>query len=118
MKPLDKFTQAYVECALWSSIDDDGTPLDANYDALNIAPETWRQMLADCAAFQESCAADLEDYPAANAGHDFWLTRNHHGAGFWENDFGTPEACKRLTECAHAYGEFNLYIGDDGMIYG
>lgn len=48
----------------------------------------------------------------------FWLTRNGHGAGFWENDYGTEEQCDKLTEACKAFGEFNLYPGDDGRLYG
>ena len=43
----DVFTWAYIDCALWSSLDDDGVPLDTNYDATDLAPETLpRQRLA------------------------------------------------------------------------
>ncbi len=51
------------------------------------------------------------------AGHDFWLTRNGHGAGFWDGDWPEP-AATRLTASSKKYGEFNLYLGDDGKIYG
>jgi len=119
---MDRFTTAYIECALWSSTDNStesgGYPLDDNYDISDIAPETLEQMKKDCADFQSQFADLLTDYPDENAGHDFWLTRNRHGAGFWENDFGTRENCKKLTEMAHAYGSFDLYVGDDGKIHG
>jgi hypothetical protein len=48
--------------------------------------------------------------------HDFWLTRNHHGAGFWDGDYPEPLG-KQLTELAHSYGECELYVGDDSKIY-
>jgi len=51
------------------------------------------------------------------AGHDFWLTRNGHGAGFWDGDW-PDDAGGRLTEASKKYGEFNLYVGDDGLIHG
>jgi len=81
-------------------------------------------MEADCAKFQADNAEILAgvDIPAARdlenrAGHDFWLTRNHHGAGFWDGDYQEPEATI-LTNASHAFGEFNLYIGDDGKVHG
>ena len=119
---LDAFTQGYVTAALWSSTDDDGEPLDGLYGLDDIAPSTLASMAADCRDFQESNAADLEAFaeitgrPADHAGHDFWLTRNHHGAGF--GDRGAGEVGRRLTDMAHAYGEIDLYVGDDGSIYG
>lgn len=50
------------------------------------------------------------------AGIDFWLTRNGHGAGFWDRGLG--DVGTRLTCAAHNYGSVDLYAGDDGLIYG
>lgn len=33
-----------------------------------------------------------------------------------DGDWSEPHAT-RLTEAAHAFGEVNLYVGDDGRIY-
>jgi hypothetical protein len=112
------FLTAYVEAALWSStVGEEGTPMDADYSASDIAPETLERMRADCEDFQTANEALLDQAgDDEQNGHDFWLTRNHHGAGFW--DRGYPEAVGRaLTDAAHAYGECDLYVGDDGMIY-
>lgn len=112
---------AYVECALWSStgITEDaetGEPLDANYGAEDIAPETLAEMRADVEAFLIANADDIGDMDPGQAGHDFWLTRNHHGVGFWDRGLG--ERGDRLTAAAHVYGSVDLYVGDDGRIYG
>ena len=49
-------------------------------------------------------------------GHDFWLTRNGHGAGFWDRSDCLPEdAGERLTDAAEKYGEVDLTV-DDGVI--
>lgn len=102
------FVQAYVECALWSSIGDNDEPLEKNYNWTHLAPETLSKIIEDCKQFQEK--ANLDNYPIGHAGHDFWLTRNRHGAGFWENDFGTEEQCKELTKLAHSFGECWLHV--------
>lgn len=116
---LDTFTRAYIECALWSSNDnaDDqgGEPLDSNYSTEDIAPETLEKIKSDCAKFQVDNEANIGE-KAFRAGYDFWLTRNHHGAGFWDGDWPEPQAT-RLTDAAHAFGEVDLYVGDDGRIY-
>lgn len=112
---LDSFTAAYVECALWSSTDDDGEPLDSAYTVDDIAPEALRQMVDDCRAFQADQTADLIGMSAEQAGHDFWLTRNRHGAGYWDRGLGAVG--QRLTDAAHVWGEVWLYVGDDGRIY-
>lgn len=115
--PLDDFTVAYITAALWTSTDDEGWPLYDTYDRSAIAPPTIARMVQDCLNFQEENAADIAQYKhPARAGHDFWLTRNHHGAGFWCRDLG--DVGERLTDAAHSYGEFTLTVDDNGEIYG
>lgn len=119
MTRLDTFTAAYLLAALWSSTDDGGAPLDRDHTIADLAPETIRDAERDCAAFRETYGASLDasGAPEAQHGHDFWLTRNRHGAGFW--DRGYPKAVSdALTAGAHGFGELDLYIGDDGQIYG
>lgn len=116
---MDKFTTAYIEAALWSSTDnsDDsgGRPLDDNYGIKDIAPETLSSIVEDCKVFQKAHADDIGGN-VEQAGHDFWLTRNRHGAGFWDGDWNDNVGAK-LTEASHAFGSVNLYVGDDGLIY-
>lgn len=118
---MDAFVRQYLETALWSSNDnsreDGGDPLDANYDIDDIHPETIAQAIADCTAFQACNQIDLTKTGADDEqnGHDFWLTRNRHGAGFWDRGYGTVGA--RLTDAAHVCGEVNLYVGDDGKVH-
>ena len=112
---MDRFTEAYIECALWASIDDNDEPLDGLYGVEDLAPEALRQILEDCEGFQLENPVDLADIDLSQAGHDFWLTRNRHGAGFWDRGLG--DVGDRLTEAAHSYGESDLYVGDDGLLY-
>ena len=44
----------------------------------------------------------------ANIGHDFWLTSQGHGAGFWDRDIDT-ELEKQLTKISQTYS-FNVYV--------
>lgn len=117
---LDSFTQGYIDCALWSSTGDNDEPLDENHSIADFAPETLAKIIADCERFQSE--NEIPEYnnsrysDAELAGHDFWLTRNRHGAGFWDGDIEEAVG-KRLTEAAHQFGEINLYVGDDGLLY-
>jgi hypothetical protein len=113
---MDTFTRSYIKTARWSSTADDGTPLDsAEHAARTIAPETLALMERECATFQHHNRHLYDD--AERAGHDFWLTRNGHGAGFWDGYYPSSEA-KRLTDKSKLYGTFDLYVGDDGQIHG
>ena len=115
---MDTFTRAYLECALWSTTDEStptgGEPMDANYDLEDISPECLAQAQADCAAFQAQ-AGDMIADDLGGAGHDFWLTRNGHGAGFWDGDWGAHGDA--LTALAESFGTVDLYVGDDNRIY-
>jgi hypothetical protein len=110
---LDAFTLAYLACALWSSLDDE-EPMDKNHTMADLALETVDKMVEDCREFRGKAWDLIAEHPC-RAGHDFWLTRNRHGAGFWDGDW--PLAGLRLTQMAHAFGECDLYVGDDGKIY-
>lgn len=113
---LDAFTLAYVDCALWSSTGDDEQPLDETYGVEDIAPVTLASMVADCKAFQEAHGALIGD-DEERAGHDFWLTRNGHGAGFWDGDWDEVDPTGILDKACKAFPGRDLYVGDDGLIY-
>lgn len=112
---IQNVLDGYVTCALWSSIDDNDVPMDRDHDEDDIAPESLAAMRADVERFLSENADDLEGMESAQIGHDLWLTRNHHGAGFWDRGLG--EKGDRLTTAAQAMKESDLYVGDDGKLY-
>jgi hypothetical protein len=117
----DKFVEAYLETALWSSNDESdesgGEPLDKNYGTADIAEESIAKAIKDCNSFIKANGADLEEAgDDSQNGHDFWLTRNGHGAGFWDRGYEAGVS-KRLTDAAHAAGSSDAYVGDDGKVY-
>lgn len=118
-KPEHPQLEDYIQCALWSSTDDQGEPLD-DLDA-ELDETARQQMNADLSAFFDEVDAirakyEGEEFPnPEQIAHDFWLTRNSHGAGFWDRGLG--DLGRELTEMAHAWGSADLYLGDDGRIY-
>ncbi|AMX93679.1 MULTISPECIES: hypothetical protein [Mesorhizobium] len=121
----ESFFNAYLATALWSSTDGDGNPLDAKYGPEDIDGETLDGMLADCNEFYRTHSDAIQcngvtfgpDFDQdGRAGHDFWLTRCGHGSGFWDGDWPEPQA-SRLTDAAKAFGNVDLYIGDDGKVH-
>lgn len=115
-----KVLAAYLECALWAGLDDEGEPLDSYYNVSDVSEETRAAIAAEIADFLDDCAgerepSDLEGLLPDQVGHDFYLTRNRHGAGFWDRGLG--DRGDRLTAAAHVWGESGLYVGDDGRLY-
>lgn len=111
----NEMVQAYLECALWLATDDEGESLDEREDIGDFTPSAIESAVRDCLAFARDNAADLADIDDAQAGHDFYLTRNLHGCGFWDRGLG--EVGDRLTAAAHVYGDCDVYVGDDGVLH-
>lgn len=112
---LRPFVKHYLIAALWSSTDPNDDPLDDNYSLTDCSPELIAQAEKDCAEFEEKAGPLLDLQSDEQNGHDFWLTRNRHGVGFWDRGLGLPG--DMLTKIAHSFGEINIYVGDDGKLY-
>ena len=112
---LDTFTTSYLETALWSSTDDKDEPMDNRFSIDNFTRKALLGAIDDCNGFRELAGELLQGIDVSQAGHDFWLTRNRHGAGFWDRGLG--EIGQKLTECAHSYGSCDLmnYKGNVSM---
>lgn len=120
---LDDFAQAYVAAALWSSTYGENGEHAMDDGEHELAPETRDRMAWDCREFWEANEhlitpdnCDSAYGCAAQAGHDFWLTRCGHGSGFWDGDWQEPAAAA-LTDASKAFGNVDLYVGDDGLIH-
>lgn len=126
MTNFEIFLAAYVQAMLWSSsgTNQDGEDLES-LEGFDLSSEAMQKAKEECESFLIAGKHLIADLPTwygkgdggiyAYAGHDFWLTRNRHGAGFWDRGLG--DLGDRLTELAQTYGESDPYIGDDGMIY-
>jgi len=127
---IDVMTKHYILCALWSSCDEFEQPLDAVYTPSDVSPDAWADARSACADFVGQAREIIESLPNwygahpdcgkkfpkyAAAGHDFWLTRNGHGAGFW--DRGLNDAGGKLTDMCVGYNGVDMYVGDDGNIH-
>ena len=114
------FLRGYLTCAEWTEELQWTSPEPQAWSA-----EFLERAEKDCTRFQEentnllTLAYERPEYGAESAGHDFWLTRNRHGAGFWDRrELETDNLGGKLTEAANGFGELSTYVGDDGLIYG
>lgn len=120
-----RFVRAYIHAMLWSTNDDNDQPLEDNYGVSDLSPESLAKIVEDCGRFLadvESAGIDLDQNLLVDGDADeraafhFWLTRNGHGAGFWDGDWSEAVEDK-LTKLAESFGEVWPYVGDDGQIY-
>lgn len=118
------FINQYIQTLLWSSITTDPETGDIieGLECETSSQSMDAQCSSDCLDFLGSnyellskVMKDNPHYDISQAGHDFALTRNGHGAGFWDRGLGRNGDL--LTEYSRAYGEVNCYIGDDGYVY-
>lgn len=121
---FEDFVQGYEEAALWSSVDVvDGEDVHLD-DGYEVAEETRAKFREDCTDFCDFAepalleAFKVTGYGADRAGHDFWLTRAGHGAGFWDrSELREGGLGDELTAAAKSMGSCDLYLGDDELVY-
>ncbi|WP_133060350.1 hypothetical protein [Parendozoicomonas haliclonae] len=114
---IEKFHKQYMETALWASTTEDGHSMDDIFDIDDIHEDTRAMMHQDCMEFYIGNRELIDNgQGASQAGHDFWLNRNGHGAGFWDGDWG--DAGDKLDKASKDFGSFDLYVGDDFKVHG
>lgn len=81
--------------------------------------DKFRQLMENAGLWDKALEYEDEDHIA----HDFWLTRNGHGAGFWDGDYqdhpGQKDSVgnKVSTLIDDNFNELNIWIDDDGSLY-
>ncbi len=91
--PHDRMEMAYIEAIYFTETGDlEQPPGDAD-----LAPLTRAEAFMACSNFRRAASemnVDLRDCDPEQIGHDLWLTRNGHGAGFWDRPklYGTRNA--------------------------
>lgn len=102
----------YLATALWTEELDDLSIHDFSVPTKAVATEELKHFMLLAGSF-------LEGSPAtpSNIGHDFWLSRSSHGAGFWDRPelYGTQGGV--LTELAGTYRSAHVFIDDHGVPY-
>jgi len=96
------------------------------------SPEMVQQITHDWESFREQAEAlgfDAEEHCArmlplvferdawAAAAHDFILTRNHEGTGFWDTGRWHQPWAQRLTDLAYTFPGISCTIDVDNLIY-
>jgi hypothetical protein len=111
----------YLECAAWCGylyLSEDSPPVNIDETDYTFSASALASALADCEAFMS--IPEVQDCVTRNGlsaemvGHNYWLTRNRHGAGFWDRGLGADG--DTLTHWAHTFGESDPYLSDSEEI--
>ena len=92
----EEILEHYLSCALWSTPCEerklDG--LDSEFSTEDVSTKLKAQSLKDICnllEFLTAAGVKIKENSESQFGHDFWLTRNGHGAGFWDGEWDTEE---------------------------
>ena len=114
-RDIDTVLRHYLIAAIWSSGNDgefdDLTPDEVDAESATTA----RGEIVDFLAVCKTNKVNLTAWTDEQLGHDFWLTRCGHGAGFW--DRGQGKDGKDAADWARVAGSRDIYLGDDGVLY-
>lgn len=111
----------YIECMIWADSPTDEDSIEIEYDDIS---DSLNNIIVDDIEKFVSLAdklinevLEVDGYNLENVGHDFWLTRNGHGAGFWDGDLPN-ELGDKLTTIAESFKTFNLWVNDSYELEG
>lgn len=113
-----------VEACLWSTVplsDDMGDQLTEFADEYEISSEEMTKLRGTLSYFISDWFKEnyeliskvvSETYSWGHVGHDFWLTSQGHGAGFWDRGF--EEAGDDLTDSVSGHSDIvGLYLNEE-----
>lgn len=128
----DSMLMGYLAAALFADYPEDGPDFgsrrrdDDFSDPSAFAPDELVAMLADCERFQELADDHLRvlseltpGYGPFQLGADFWLSRNGHGAGYFDRPGeydGPEETWEALQTIAEQFGPLSLELDDAGKV--
>lgn len=117
----DQVWDQLFDTLLWQASELDGEEVtrdDIHPSSQEAVKDSFRSFVrhndTSLAVFREHTNRGWED-----VAHDFVLTANRHGAGFWDRCYCVRVECEfadRLTVAAHAY-PMDVCVGDDGFVY-
>jgi hypothetical protein len=119
----EAFADGYIEGVAWANVVFEDDSLDGGLEDVELpsgVEETLRQDARDFLSDEHTerlvrgAVRRLPGYSFESAGIDYALTRNGHGAGYWDRGLGMLG--EALTQMARPYGSRYLMVSLDGSI--
>jgi hypothetical protein len=108
MKDNKEILKHYLHALLWTE------GLDGNRDIEEIKGKNLEKCQADVNMFIEKAGTLLNELSEEQIGHDFWLSRNGHGAGFFDRGLG--EIGDKLQELSRTFKGVDVFADSDLII--
>lgn len=100
----------YLVAALWTEEEEIGT-----FSVEEVSDESKKIALKIIHKFLKQAIHLLtEDWTDEQIGHDLWLTRGGHGAGFWDRDLPNGKAISDICDTMRFHGEV---YEENGAVY-
>ncbi len=97
------FLEQYLETAFWV----------AGIESQEMDEDCHREAAIDCLAFLSRVDCYLNDENRQQAAHDFYLSRNGHGAGFWDRpkvySYTIGNYADKFQAIAESFGPTDYY---------
>lgn len=94
---FEEFWEGFINCALWSSEKEDSKvnrPTGDDEKILRAHAMSFYSRMYFYVPHEKG------NKTLSDAGHDFWLTSQGHGSGFWDGDWPIyGEAFTKLAKC-------------------
>lgn len=129
---IDSIVSSYLEAVIFTEYDNGVTITeeDPEYDedgdniiypfndksVDDFSDEAKNQAYEEIAWFIDNAGSAIDDITDESIGHDIWLTRNGHGAGFWDKGYDS-DIEEVLEQLSKDLGDMYAYVGDDDKIY-
>lgn len=119
---INEILKGYLESALWTEeerLNNETHYEDREFSIEDIDSDSKINAYSDIKKFIEKAGTEaineaITENGLFKLGMDIWLTRNGHGAGFFDYSYENEEI---LMKTAKSLGSKYLYIGDDGKLY-
>lgn len=123
---VKKILENYLEAAIFTDEEQvintfeednpDGNPDDIDFNIHNFDDDTIKKSTEDIENFLKAVGSAADGIDDTMLGHDFWLTRNGHGANFRDRGYDEDITNILVTEAAKFKTVNLFYLEDVGKL--
>jgi hypothetical protein len=114
---IDEIVKYYLEAALWTEQERLEEDLEDNdFTIYSFSDDDKKVIKEEIEWFISNIGDSINLMTDDQLGYDLWLTRNGHGAGFFDRNYPKKDE-QILNKLCDELGFADIYVGDDNNIY-